>query len=267
MGANTTKWKDSFDSEKHLRAYDDTANLFSLRRTERLKVLKTLLPKTSDSNYKILELGTGTGVVSELLVKHYPKATVVAVDGAKKMLEQAKLKKLLQKNKQRIQWILADYSCPLWLKDVTTSFDLIVTVDSLHHLTHERKKELYQEIYDLMLQGGCFIISDHITSNKKPYYDESQYGLWMQEVLDKLKGVEEGSDIALTIENTFSWTHKDLQKLSIPRLQKAVMEDLRQEKENPMALMQHIDVMRDIGFGNVVVEYRYANFAIISAKK
>ena len=266
MSNNSKGWKKEFDSEGRSSTYDKIISLFSLRRSERFKVLQAVLPEPSQTEFKILELGTGTGLLTELLVELFPDASVVTIEGAEKMMEQAKSKTVLQENEARIQWILADYSSPSWLKDVMPPFNLIVTFDSLHHLSHERKKELYKEIYDLTVKGGYFIISDHITSHGS-FFDDPQYKLWIQEILDNLKNVEKGSDIAAIIEAAFSLSLRDLQQLSLPELHDIFTSRLKQEGDNPMPVMQHVDAMRNVGFNNIIIEYRYANYAIFSAKK
>lgn len=259
-------WKKEFNTIVRSSSYDKVIDLFSLRRVERFKVMHKLLPEASAGEFNILELGTGTGILTELLIERYPRSSIVTVEGAERMLEQAKTKALFQKNKHRIELIHADYSTPPWLAGLECPFNLIVTFDSLHHLSHSRKKELYRELYDLITTGGVFLISDHITS-RGLFYEDLQYDLWIEEILANLKNVKEGSDIALTLEGISSWKYNDLQRLSLPKLHDIFTSNLKREGDNPMPIMEHIDVLRNIGFRNVVVEYRFANFAIISAQK
>lgn len=260
------KWKKEFNSERRVNTYDKTINIFALRRTERLKILKSILNAKPDLKIKILELGAGTGILTEMLTEYYPRASIVAIDGSDKMLKEAKSKAFLKVNNHRIKWIVTDLSYHTWAKNVSGPFDLIITMDSLHHLTHKRKKALYQEIYCILVPGGQFIISDHINS-QEPYYKDPQYNLWAREVLDNLKKIKKGSEEALILEKFYSWSYNDIQDLSIAKLRKSITAGLKQEGENPMPIMQHIDLMRDIGYIDVVVEYRYSNFSIISAIK
>lgn len=266
MPNEANNWKKEFNKISRSSTYDKIIDLFSLRRAERFKVLQKLLPQSSAGEFNILELGTGTGVMTELLIEHYPQAFIVTVEGAEKMLQQAETKTSFQKNKNRLELIHADYSTPSWLAGLKYPFNLIVTFDSLHHLSHHRKKELYRELFNMITRGGVFLISDHITS-RELFYEDSQYDLWIEEILDNLKNVKEGSDISSTLESISSWEYKDLQSLSLPKLHDIFTSNLKREGDNPMPIMEHIDVLRNIGFENVVVEYRFANFATISAQK
>ena len=92
------------------------------------------------------------------------------------MIEQAKIKKIFKENCERTKPLHADYSKPSWKVGLDSPFHLIITFDSLHHLTHERKKELYREIYGLLQKDGYFLISDHVTSNGQ-FFEDPQFTL------------------------------------------------------------------------------------------
>lgn len=262
----SNRWKNSFDSERRATSYDKLINIFALRREERLRVLGAILPETSAPVFKILELGAGTGIITELLVSRYPKASIIAVEGAENMMAKAKTKGLLQKNDHRIQWVFADFSSPSWQKQVSGPFHLVVTMDSLHHLDHSRTKELYEEIYSTIQPGGYFFFSDHITSGHI-FHKDPQYTLWMDEILENVKQVELNSDIAIELEKAYGMPLIKIQEQFPAKWRKDFTAGLNREGENPMSLMSHVEVMNDAGFSDLMIEYRYANFAVISARK
>lgn len=266
MDEESARWKDRFGSERHSQTYDNLINIFSLRRAERMEVLKAILPPAIRPRYRILEIGAGTGVVTELLMKYYTDTLMTAVDGAASMLERAKAKRYFLENENRIKWVTADYSDSSWLEGIENPFELIVIFDALHHLSHERKKQLYAEVYDLVKADGYLYISDHIVT-KWEYYKEPQYSLWMEEILKNLHSLEKGCSTANIIERAFSWSYEDIQNLSVLELKKIFTERLMGEGENPMPLMHQVDILNEIGFKRVTVEYRFSNFAIISARK
>lgn len=262
----SSKWRKEFNSERRAGSYDKAIDIFALRRAERLRVIETILNRRSRQELKILELGAGTGLITERLAELNTKAHITAVDGAKKMVNKAQSKDFARTHKNRIKWVLADFSDQSWMNKVSGPFDLIVTVDSLHHLSHQRKKELYKELHNCLIRDGQFIISDHM-STQDPYFEDPQYVLWVQEVFEHLKLIEKDSEIGAILEKYLSWSFDSFQDVSVSRFRKWITAGLKEEGENPMSLMEHIDVMRHIGYRNVVVEYRYSNFAIISARK
>ena len=263
MLSHSQKWKKEFNSDRRVRIYDESIDLFSLRRDERLRVLQTLLPEVKDQGYNILELGAGTGIVTKLLATHYPNAKIVAIDGALKMIEQAKAKSFFQDNDSRIRWVLADYSNPSWREKIVNAFHLVVSVDSLHHLTHKRKKELYQEIYKAITPGGVLLISDHVTS-LKPFYEDPQFSLWIEEIQKRLA---QKSKMAWFKNKIFSWIPERFKGFFASDLKEGFIRSLLEEGENPMPLMDHVVSVCKVGFTDVIVEYRYSNFGIISARK
>ena len=68
-------------------------------------------------------------------------------------------------------------------------------------------------------------------------------------------------------KNFLSWLPKKIKGVFVQDQKELFVKNLLEEGENPMPLMDHVDLMRKTGFTNVIVEYRYSNFVIISARK
>ena len=76
------------------------------------------------------------------------------------MIEQAK--KRFAKDKHVI-FVKHDLSLPLPAEKLG-KFDAVVSSLAIHHLTHQRKKQLYTEIFNLLNPQGVFCNLEHVSS-------------------------------------------------------------------------------------------------------
>jgi tRNA (cmo5U34)-methyltransferase len=124
-------------------------------RTEGEAVLLDYIPKTAQ---RILDLGTGDGRLMALLKIDRPSVTGVALDFSPVMLEKAKDRFQDDDSIEIISHNLDDR-----LPDLG-KFDAIVSSFAIHHVTHDRKRSLYEEIYNLLTPGGVFTNLEHVAS-------------------------------------------------------------------------------------------------------
>ena len=132
---------------------------------------KDLKPK------RILELGCGTGNLSELIVKTYPKSEKVLVDISEEVLSHCKNR--LEDN-NRIEYCRADIN---ELDFPVDSFDLIVSSITIHHLKHHEKELLFRKAFSWLTNKGVFTYSDQFAGVTKEIYD-NHMKLWYQFALN-----------------------------------------------------------------------------------
>ncbi|WP_129597996.1 malonyl-ACP O-methyltransferase BioC [Anaerophilus nitritogenes] len=75
--------------------------------------------KKEQNNFKILEIGSGTGYLTSHLVSYFPMASITAVDLAQGMIDYAST----ALNKENIHWICADVE----VLQLTDTYDLIIS--------------------------------------------------------------------------------------------------------------------------------------------
>lgn len=124
-------------------------------RTEGEAVLLDYIPTTAK---RILDLGTGDGRLMALLKIDRPQFTGIALDFSPIMVEKAKERFEDDDSIEVISHNLDDT-----LPDLG-KFDAIVSSFAIHHVTHDRKRSLYQEIFNLLIPGGVFANLEHVAS-------------------------------------------------------------------------------------------------------
>ncbi len=113
---------------------------------------------------RFVDLGCGDGILGRTLLEHYPRCSGTFVDFSEAMVE-AVTRKLMPLD-DRVRIVKADFATPQWLTQLRpeTGCSLVVSGYAIHHQTHERKRELYQEIFDLLAPAGMFLNMEHVSS-------------------------------------------------------------------------------------------------------
>ncbi|MGB8699149.1 MAG: methyltransferase, partial [Thermosynechococcaceae cyanobacterium] len=69
----------------------------------------------------------------------------------------------------------------------------------IHHLTHERKRSLYQEIFALLEPGGIFCNLEHVASPNAKVHEQFRVAIGISEHPD------DQSNILLDVETQLQW--------------------------------------------------------------
>lgn len=106
----------------------------------------------------VLDLGTGDGRLLSLVLLKCPGAAGLGVDFSPTMLEAARRR---FGGVSRVTLLHHDLAEPLksWGR-----FDVICSSLAIHHVSHPRKRELYQEVLEALEPGGVFLNLEHVES-------------------------------------------------------------------------------------------------------
>lgn len=106
----------------------------------------------------IVDLGAGTGLFSEMVLRKYPNAELTLIDLSERMLEQARRRFA---NRPNVRFLVADYA----EYEFAESYDFVISSLSIHHLAHPAKRKLFRTIHRLLKPGGAFVNADQARGN------------------------------------------------------------------------------------------------------
>lgn len=114
----------------------------------------TLVEKTIPEGPRILDLGCGTGVLSEFILSRTPDAAMTLLDQSAEMLDVA------QTRLQKYSITAVHGSFAEALPD--GPFDAIISSLAIHHLSDEKKARLFQRVSEALVSDGIFINADQV---------------------------------------------------------------------------------------------------------
>ena len=125
-------------------------------------LVRRLITRGDRQIRRFCDVGSGDGGFSELVMDAFPESTGVLVDFSEPMLAAAE--KRLASRTGRWAIVRADLSTPAWRDGLPAGdrYDAIVSRLAIHHLPDERKRQLYEEAFDLLVPGGLFLNWEHV---------------------------------------------------------------------------------------------------------
>lgn len=158
-----TRGIDAYDLPERIVSYDADMEVMHPNRSKMVQVALDILPFPPDTPLKAADLGVGTGYFTERFLRHFPGATVVAVDGAPAMMDlvDARLADL----HRRATFIVGDFRNVAQLASDPTSFDVVFSSYALHHLDRREKTSVVRQSLELLRPGGWFLNADLIVAD------------------------------------------------------------------------------------------------------
>ncbi|MCA0756823.1 class I SAM-dependent methyltransferase [Paenibacillus sp. N4] len=178
---------------------------------------------------RILDLGAGTGLFSAFIRSKYPDAELTLIDFSGEMLEQARIRFAGDPN---VQYIAADYTSYAF----TERYDAVISSLSIHHLTHQAKRDLFGTIRGLLAEGGCFVNADQ-AAGATPAIDKTYMSRWKAAV--RASGLPEEA-LAASIE--------------------------RRKSDINATVPEQLQWLNEAGFAEADCVYKYDGFAVFFAK-
>ena len=195
-----------------------------------LYTITSEVANTNISPPSILDLGAGTGLLTQKLFEKYPQAQFTLLDISEDMLNLARRRFAAQ---PQFKYIVADYL----EYDFKEKFDIIISSLSIHHLDHRDKEYLYKKIYEILNSGGIFLNADQVLATS-PFNEKMYQENWRRKIETSKLNEEE----------------------------KRVIFD-RMKLDNPATLQENLNWLLRCGFKDVDIFYKYYNFCVLYARK
>lgn len=224
------KVKNHFEEES--KEYDNIILKLIPHYKEMIASLIASIPFENTNPIKVLDLGCGTGNTSKAVKNRFPNANITCIDLAENMLEIARYK---LSEYDDIEYHVADmrefeFGC---------DYDLVISSLAMHHLeTDEEKKAVYRRIFDSLRKGGVFLNGDNVLGSNQ-YLEKVNLEKWKEFMLENVSLRE--------IEEKWLPTHY--------------------EEDHPSPLIDHLDWLREVGFKDVDVVWKYIIGAVYGGVK
>jgi tRNA (cmo5U34)-methyltransferase len=140
------------------------------------------IPHERDDAIRILDLGAGTGLLSALVARAFPRARITLVDASPEMLGVARRRFAAEPG--RFELRVADYA----REPLPGTYEVVVSALSIHHLGGVEKRQLFCRVYNALCDDGVFVNADQILGST-PEIEVRYREAWLRQVRER--GVDE----------------------------------------------------------------------------
>jgi len=189
------------------------------------------LPFARDDDFSVLDLGAGSGLLTAIVLHHFPKARITLVDVDDGNLGRARER--LSDYADQLSWVHADFA----RTDPPGKFDATVSALALHHISDLDKRTLYRSLYYALNPKGVLVVADRLHGPTPAIYLHDKE-IWQREV--RAQGAGEAK---------------------IERAQASHGEDFHS------TLNEHLEWLRNSGFLDVDIHYKNVMFSVFGGHR
>ena len=128
-------------------------------RRHRLRQMLAAAPFATNAVIAVLDVGGGYGVVTEEVLRAFPRAVVTLQDYSQPMLDQARQR--LAPHSGQVNYAVGDLRDPRWTEGLDGPFDLAVSAIAIHNLRDRGEiAASYRSIAGVLKPDGVFLDYD-----------------------------------------------------------------------------------------------------------
>ncbi|HET8522065.1 MAG TPA: methyltransferase domain-containing protein [Thermomicrobiales bacterium] len=146
-------WKESDSSH-----FIDLGRVYTPRRDDLAQMFLDLIPAETNDQFTGVEIGTGAGWLCEAILRRYPRATMIGLDGSETMLHATR--DVLAPFGSRFDLKQFRLEDPTWRTDLPEGLRCIVSSLVIHHLEGPDKARLFRDLFAKLAPGGALLIAD-----------------------------------------------------------------------------------------------------------
>ena len=224
--------------------YDHESTVIRGNREAHKNSLLDILSYIKNDQKVFVDLGCGTGEITDIFFKVFPSIAGYLIDGSEEMLSKSKERFIDLKNELIIKCVALE---ELNWDTIEKTPEIIFSSFAIHHLENIHKWNLYKNAYQKLAVGGVFILFDYFRPEDKKSDNILEFLACMDIKRRAEIKLRKEIDITKIIEND----------------RKA--KDAEGDKEG--SLEEHYKQLTKIGFKSVTIIFKEARLAGIVAFK
>ncbi|SFJ29558.1 class I SAM-dependent methyltransferase [Thermoflavimicrobium dichotomicum] len=188
--SNDERFHSKVWEEDDTQVFLEMGELFTPRRTEIRESIIRMIPKKKEDAFVAVDIGCGQGWLSEAVLRQFPHAEVIALDGSEQMLNRAQ--QLLEKYQERVSFQKFRLENPNWISSLSKSVDCFLSSLVIHHLNDQEKRVLFKQLYQSLNPNGVLLIADLVRPRSDWQRNYWEFA-WEEEV--KRQSIEKFGDL------------------------------------------------------------------------
>lgn len=126
-----------------------------------------LLRTTSPAPRRVLELGSGPGLLAEAILRTCSLDNYTLFDFSTPMLDMSRVRLA---NHASATFVCGDFKQPDWSDRFVGRFDAVVAMQAVHEIRHKRHVAgLYRQVRKLLRPSGLLVVCDHNPPDQRPH--------------------------------------------------------------------------------------------------